>query len=329
MNYRIILTYILFLTSGILGLSACAVQAKNQKINLPPSIEQDAVLEDAKVFVRDNLFSAMIHVWSVDRQSWNDMLGAFSCGTEDLSAIISKTYQANHPLFSQQILQLASVIEELSAARQQEALELWSRLAFGLFSVSYAQGYTHQIRLADKISPGIHADLCGGRTIDSQTPPLAILNDPQVTSTHRDLLGQNNGLQLHKQFGYQAFETMIPQIQGQLDALVYSHAYQQPEAYQALFFEVNKFENTELYGQRVEAIGSENEQDLKLTQSRVNQHNEFAYLLLTSGYHWGMMSVLVMLEEEYPRLHDLKKRQGNIDIKVEVEKILSLHRILE
>lgn len=295
-------------TSSLVGCASSPQYNEQQKAQLS---NHDVLIEQAEQFVHANLFTGMIHVWEQDRRPWNALLGAYSCGIERHSTAVVSSYEANHPVFAEAMTILASNQDMFTNDEEKAALQDVSKLAYRLFSASYAKGYARQVSLADSISPGIHEELCGGRIIRQGPQKIDYPEDIQWSSFNTSLLEQNNGLQAHAQNGDKAFQTLLNQQYAQFDALVYSHAYQQTDAYETLFFEVNKFENVEQYGKQVRYMAS-----IRSTSNQQNdeKHNDFAYLVLTSGYHWGMMSVLAMLEEEYPRLHDSKKQQATAEV---------------
>lgn len=305
-------------SSGIIG---CANQPQLSPAQIAQIDAHDALIEDAQQFVHANLFTGMIHVWSEDRQPWNALLGAYLCGSSDETSSIVTSYEANQPIFSDAMQVLANHQARFSSDDQQAVLDDVSKLAYRLFSASYAKGYARQVTLADSLSPGIHEELCGGRIIDSPDDAIRYSSDVKWSSFSNPVLSDSNGLQAHAQNGYQAFQVLLKQQQSQFDALVYSHAYQQSDAYETLFFEVNKFENVEQYGQQLKVLSSLSNAAKKAVSNVDTKHNDFAYLVLSSGYHWGMMSVLAMLEEEYPRLHDSKRQQATEEVKAVTAKI--------
>ncbi|GAA0853055.1 hypothetical protein [Aliiglaciecola litoralis] len=310
---------LVFIIAVTILISGCANQPQYSQAQLDKIAAHDALIEEAQQFVHANLFTGMIHVWSVDRQPWNALLGVYLCGsTHDTSAIIS-SYEANQPIFSEAMKFLASNEGRFGEANQQAVLDDVAKVAYRLFSASYGQGYARQVKLADILSPGIHDELCGGRIIESDNQGVTYPSDMKWSSFNDVVLARNNGLKAHAQNGYQAFQVLLQQQYAQFDALVYSHAYQQSEAYEALFFEVNKIENVEQYGSQVETMATMTANPGPTGSN--SKQNEFAYLVLSTGYHWGMMSVLAMLEEEYPRLHDSKRQQAASHIAAVIEKL--------
>ena len=306
MHFRFIKLRYLVAIGMASSLIGCASQPQYNQQEIAQISNHDSLIEQAEQFVHGNLFTGMIHVWEQDRRPWNALLAAYSCGVERHSSAVVASYEANQPVFAEAMTILASQQNLFTSRDEQAALHDVSKLAYRLFSASYGKGYARQVSLADSLSPGIHEELCGGRIIRQGSQKIDYSTDIQWSSFNTSLLEQNNGLQAHAQNGDKAFQTLLNQQYAQFDALVYSHAYQQPDAYETLFFEVNKYENVEQYGKQVSFMAS--------TQDADNKHNDFAYLVLTSGYHWGMMSVLAMLEEEYPRLHDSKKQKATAEV---------------
>lgn len=299
------------------GLSGCAnqqivyTQAEQQQIS-----QHQAIVDQAQQFVHANLFAGMIQVWNTDRLAWNTYLNAQLCGAVDKAKLIAEMNQKNQPVFVSKMTEAASHQALFLEPSEQAALEDVAQLAYRLFSNSYATGYTRQVGLADALSPGMQEELCQGRVLADAGQDSVKSRSLRWSSYTSPILADNNGLIPHAENGNQAFQQLLQQQYAQFDALVYSHAYQQSEAYQVLFFEVNKYENVQSYG---ELVGNLSETGLGGLNSQ--NHNDFAYLILSSGYHWGMLSVLAVLEEEYPRLHDRKKQQAALEIKTITEEI--------
>ncbi|TRY29908.1 hypothetical protein [Aliiglaciecola sp. M165] len=303
-------------TISCLALSGCAknkivyTEAEQQQIT-----EHQALVDQAQKFVHANLFAGMIQVWNTDRAAWNAYLNAQLCGAVDKAELIAQTSKKNLPIFVSNMTQVASHQALFLEPNEQAALEDVAQLAYQLFSTSYAKGYARQVSLADEMSPGMQEEMCQGRVLTDEQQN-EVNTGLRWTSFTTPVLAKNNGLNPHAQNGEKAFQQLLQQQYAQFDALVYSHAYQQSEAYQVLFFEVNKYENVQSYGEHVSrlsgtALGAQNSQF----------HDDFAYLILSSGFHWGMLSVLAVLEEEYPRLHDRKKQQAAIQIKTITQEI--------
>ncbi|WJG10738.1 hypothetical protein [Aliiglaciecola sp. LCG003] len=302
------LYYVLVFTLSC-ALSGC-VNSPTHTLEQKAQIQaHDEIIEQAEQFVHSNLYTGMIHVWSVDRRAWNLLLSAYSCGVDNNLEQLTQSYQTNQPVFADAMAILASHQATFSSDAEKAALYDVSQLAYRLFSASYAKGYARQVKLADELSPGLREELCGGQLYQDSSEFLDYPQDLAWRSFQEDFLATNNQLALHAQNGYKAFNILLQKQYEQFDALVYSHAYQQTDDYETLFFEVNKYENVQSYGQQVTKLSS-----MRNHVIAEAQQNDFAYLVLSSGYHWGMMSVLAMIEEEYPLLHDEKKRQGRAEI---------------
>ncbi len=302
-----------------LAMSGCAqttVESQQPKLN-PEEIEQlteqNTLINALESFVHSNLYTGMIQVWAHDRLSWNKLLSAYACGLPDVELVLSESYQNTQPVFSEAILQLALNNTELSEEEQQILHDV-SALAYRLFSASYAQGYARQVKLADELQPGIADALCGGKA--NKSTDALIDYAQKINWQSPSHAATRLSLQPHADHGYQAFNQLLLNQYAQFDALVYSHAYQSSETYQALFFEVNKYENVEAYAERVRQLSEE-----KPFPDILVGHGDFAYLVLSSGFHWGMMSLLAMLEEEFPEIHDEKKRQAKEQIKATMDEL--------
>lgn len=298
------------LVSSSLLLSGCASQKVTYTEAQQKQIEQhQAIVTQAQQFVHANLFAGMIEVWNTDRRTWNSYLNANLCGAIDKPQLVAKTTEINQPTFITKMVQAASHQGLFLAPNEQAVLEDVSGLSYQLFSASYAKGYARQVGLADELSPGMLEEMCQGRVLTGEDQKDVIPTGLNWSSFSTPLLAVNNGLMPHAQNGSQAFQQLLQQQYAQFDALVYSHAYQQSEAYQVLFFEVNKYENVQFYGSLVDSLS-----DQINLNTMSQEHDDFAYLILSSGYHWGMLSVLMVLEQEYPRLHDRKKKQAALEI---------------
>lgn len=275
--------------------------------------EQNAVINTLEQFVHSNLYTGMIQVWSYDRRPWNQLLNVHACNPQNADELLEASYQTNQPLFSQVMMSLAQNNNELTE-EEQLILRDVSELAYRLFSASYGQGYARQVALADNIEPGIREALCGSQIDDKDLLRPDYSQGINWQSTAIPIAQQT--LEPHANHGYKAFTTLLANQYAQFDALVYSHAYQKSDAYQSLFFEVNKYENVQAYGERVNQLSQQ-----KPLSSIFVGHNDFAYLVLSSGYHWGMMSVLAMLEEEFPEVHDVKKQHADEQIDASVKQL--------
>ncbi|MEP4888820.1 MAG: hypothetical protein ABJV04_02240 [Aliiglaciecola sp.] len=297
--------FIVLLLAGWMLLSGCSTQKALTKAELDAFNEHNQLLSQAEHFVHGNIFTGMVHVRASSLQSWNNLLKTYSCSADLDHRTLDNSYNQNQPIFTDAMQTLAESESLFTSEQEKNVLADVSQLAYRLFSISYAKGYAHQIKLANELSPGLRDELCDGKVDEGNAYYLGYRNSVVWRSFDSALLENLNGLQAHARNGDKAFQKLLDQHYAQFDALVYSHAYQQSEAYQSLFFEINKFENVELYGEEVSRLS------IRYSEVEVqNKHNDFAYLMLSSGYHWGMMSVLALLEEEYPRVHDLKKTQG-------------------
>ncbi|GAC13087.1 hypothetical protein [Aliiglaciecola lipolytica] len=296
---------IILLLSVVIAISGCTTQISYSQEELNEIERHNDLLGNAEQFVHANLYTGMIHVRATNLRDWNQLLITYSCTAESEHKQLDKSYQNNHPVFSDAMKILAERENLFMLESEQAVLTDISQLAYRLFSISYAKGYARQIELADQVSPGIRDELCDGNIGDVDPNFLGYRNTVVWHSFETPLLQNNNGLVAHAENGDRAFQILLEQQYLQFDALVYSHAYQRTDAYQTLFFEVNKFENVQQYGDQVSQMSS-----LLAGTEQHNKHNDFAYLVLSSGYHWGMMSILALLEEEYPRVHELKKQQA-------------------
>ena len=264
---------------------------------------------DAEQFVHGYLYDAMIAVWSVDRKSWNQVLHVHACGDASQSVRLEQSYQALYPLFAEAMQTLAERESVFTEPAETKALADSAQLAYRLFSASYAHGYARQILRADTISPGLREEICGSDVLPEGISQISYANDiVWQTTDHasKELIEVNR----HAEGGYQAFMSMLGGQYDKFDALVYSHAYQQTDAYDQLFVEVTRHENVSTYSSVLQpAFASGQDESLP------THHADFAYLLLSSGYHWGTLAVLALLEEEYPRLHEKAKTQAISQIK--------------
>lgn len=265
---------------------------------------------EAEQFVQDHLYNGMLQVWSQDRRSWNQLLNVHACGGEQQQDKLASSYQVGQALFSQAILDFAEQQQLFPTSLNQAVLSDVSQLAYRLFSASYAHGYARQVSQINVLDPGIKDELCGYEVNESQ---LELVQYPKTVQWK---LAPFSGLSVSKfnrlmsiqaMQGYRAFNILIAQRYEKFDALVYSHAYQNTQAYDQLFFEVNGFENVEAYIDIVNSLKGSHLQPLDVSDDEDTAHGGFAYLLLASGYHWGTLSVLAMLEEEFPRLHEKAK----------------------
>lgn len=275
---------------------------------------KDESFANAEAFVHSFLYDGMVQVWNADRRAWNQLLNVHACGGEEQQTKLLASYQTNQPMFSQVMLSLAEGQEDFASEQSKAVLSDVAQLAYRLFSSSYAHGYARQVEFADKLDPDIQEELCG---TDDLTNIQANVDYPDVITWQLDsveniatseLNTSYIAFQQHAKFGYEAFGKLLVSQQENFDALVYSHAYQNTDAYDQLFFEVNKYENVQSYQQSVDVISQTTLSDKEST------HADFAYLVLTSGYHWGTMSVLAMLEEEFPRLHLKAKTNATAQI---------------
>lgn len=268
-----------------------------------------AVVNHAEYFVHSNLFVGIKQVQDQNRAAWNQMLSVYACGSLQASADLSRSFVATSPVFVEKIRQLAQQENVFSTPQDQLVLNDVAQLAYRLFTASYATGYARQIRLAEELVAGIQDDFCGGQIYPNTTSYPDMPGDSVWSSFNGQNWTAKSMLEAHVKNGVRAFDKLVQQQYLQFDALVYSHAYQATESYQALFFEVNRYENVEGYGRYVVEFSSgldAGDPDLGFV--------DFAYLVLTSGYHWGMMSILAIVEEDFPQIHDLKKQQASEQI---------------
>lgn len=279
---------------------------------------------EAEQFVQGHLYNGMLQVWSQDRRSWNQLLNAHACGGERQQDKLAESYQVGQALFSQSILGLAQQQQQFPTSLNQAVLSDVSQLAYRLFSASYAHGYARQISQIDALDPGIKDELCGFEVINSHSElvdyPKSI--DWKLAPFSGVSVSKFNQLMsIQAMQGYRAFNILLAQQYDKFDALVYSHAYQNTQAYDQLFFEVNGFENVEVYIANMNALGVSELVSLDATNDEDAAHAGFAYLTLASGYHWGTLSVLAMLEEEFPRLHQKAKNNATEYINRVTEKV--------
>ena len=267
---------------------------------------------DAEQFVHGFLYDAMLNVWAEDRRAWNQLLHVHACGGEQQAQKLTHSYEKAQPLFSQTMLALADAQEMFGENQQQAILSDVAQLAYRLFSASYAHGYARQVQRAEDLSPGIQEELCGA---PDPMRPEGPVNYPSSASWQlsldggetSELVAEQGQISLHAENGYSAFKGILQQQYDKFDALVFSHAYQNTTAYDQLFFEVNRYENVQAYHASVNNVAVD-------AEGLETPHADFAYLVLASGYHWGTLSVLAMLEEEYPRLHKKAKDKATSHI---------------
>lgn len=292
----------------------CAVTAESAD-ELPPEAtvresvasepQQDMLgFADAEQFVHGYLYDAMIAVWSVDRKSWNQVLHVHACGDVNQTVRLEQSYQALYPLFSEAMQTLAERERVFTQPAEASALVDSAQLAYRLFSASYAHGYARQILRADAISPGIREEICGSDALPEGISQVSYANDI-VWQTSESASAELTEVNRHAEGGYQAFMAMLSNQYDKFDALVYSHAYQQTDAYDQLFVEVTRHENVSAYSSALHQNEVSEQGDML-----PSHHADFAYLVLSSGYHWGTLAVLALLEEEYPRLHEKAKTQA-------------------
>lgn len=249
----------------------------------------------AEQLVHTYLYDGMLQVWQQDRRPWNRLLSAHACQSDNTDQILSDSYSANTVLFARSMMDFGEFENDgpLSETRQQAVHDL-SRLAFRLFSSAYAHGYARQVRYADGVSQGLHQTLCGDK---APAELLSTVQYPDVDEWSDQTREQALHITLHAEKGVDTFMGSVARHYDTMDALVYSHAYQVMDSYQSLFFTVNSEHNIADYASTLaeslapEAVGEQ-------------AYSEFAYLTLTSGYHWGTLSVLAMLESEFPEIHE-------------------------
>ncbi|MCV2883781.1 hypothetical protein OE749_03570 [Aestuariibacter sp. AA17] len=281
-----------------------------------------AIYLDAEQFVHANLYDAMAAVWAVDRKSWNQVLYAHACVNNAQSIPLQQAYQALYPLFSEAMQTLSERANQFDSDLEQAILADVAQLGFRLFSSSYAHGYARQVVYTNSMSDGVQEEMCGapvaGEHIGSvdyehsvQWSTARFLNDSPSSSL---LEASMNGLLHHANYGYQSFKRFLALEYSAFDALVYSHAYQNMPAYNTLFVHVTEHENVKRYTQELN-------KQLPSEVPSVSDYSDFAFLTLSSGYHWGTMSVLALVEEEYPSLHVKIKRQALDDVRTTTERL--------
>ncbi|MCC2615209.1 hypothetical protein LJ739_02995 [Aestuariibacter halophilus] len=279
------------IAAALLSLSVSA-----QPANGPEPAE---LFLDAEAFVQAQLYPAMIQVWGGDRRAWNQLLHVHACGVESPQERLALSYEAGRGQFERAIRDMAAELQMFDGEQAQAALSDVAQLAYRLFSASYAHGYARQVKLLNDLDDGIQEELCGDKVTHASEQWVlysdAIEWQTVSTPTPEPLQRVN----IHALLGAQAFEQLMSEQQARFDALVYSHAYQNTEAYDSLFFSVNGFDNVVRYQQQLDRLRGQSS-----VADEPPPHTDFAYLLLTSGYHWGTLSVLAMLEEEYPRLSE-------------------------
>lgn len=279
-----------------------------------PQNEDDNGYIQAEQFVHGHLYDGMLQVWAVDRRSWNQLLNVHACGGEQLKEKLESSYQAGQSLFSQAMLNYADGQPEFADPQKRAVLSDVAQLAYRLFSASYAHGYARHVEQMNELDDGIHQQLCGVERKVTSPSMVEYSKDLtwQLSSTqaakNTQLTKAKGIVELHAKHGYRSFNTLLQQQYAQFDALVYSHAYQNPQAYDVLFFKVNGYSNVVSYQAGVDSLGGiqiAEQEDVDIP------HADFAYLVLASGYHWGTLSVLAMLEEEFPGLHTKAKDKAN------------------
>ncbi len=256
-------------------------------------------------FVEASLFNSMISVQKDNRLEWNKLLSIYSCGSESGKQNVAKIIADIQPKFRSRIQATASQYEVFVLPHEKAILADVSDIAFRLFSAAYAAGYARQIELAETVEQGTKSDLCGGIVKSNTTNLNAFAANMNWQSDTAGISLTKRLLAPHIDLGIKVFNQVLLERGSTFEALVYSHAYQRIEEYQQLFFEVNKLENVNSY-----ALAVQGNSFFMDDIADAAKHNEFAYLLLTSGYHWGMMSVLVILEQDFQKLHKLKKRDS-------------------
>jgi hypothetical protein len=279
---------------------------------------------EAEQFVQGHLYNGMLQVWNQDRRSWNQLLNVHACGGEQQQDKLAQSYQVGHALFSRSILDFAKQQQQFPTSLNQAVLSDVSQLAYRLFSVSYAHGYARQISQIDTLDPGIKDELCGFEvaTYHSELVDYPKSVDWKLSPFSGVSVSKFNQLMtIQAMQGYRAFNVLLAQQYEKFDALVYSHAYQNTQAYDQLFFEVNGFDNVEAYITAMNRLADTELLSLDATNDEDAAHAGFAYLTLASGYHWGTLSVLAMLEEEFPRLHQKAKNNAAEHINKVVEEV--------
>lgn len=280
---------------------------------------------EAEQFVHGHLYDSMLQVWASDRRAWNKLLNVHACGGEQQQEKLASSYSAAESLFRQSIQNFADSQSQFGEENQKAVLNDVSQLAYRLFSASYAHGYARQVQQLTEFDDAIQQDLCG--VSDKVTMPEMVEYSNNIhwrlstTMAQQDPLFDTGlkAVEQHAQHGYRSFNKLLKQQYDNFDALVYSHAYQDPEAYDALFFSVNGYANVESYQAGVESLSGI---EKKRSEEDAIPHADFAYLILASGYHWGKLSVLAMLEEEFPRLHAKTKSSATKHIQKVTQSIV-------
>lgn len=269
----------------------------------------------AEQFVQANLYNGMLTVWGQDRRAWNLLLNVHACGSDQQSEKLSNSYESGQDLFTRAILNIAEQQDAFPTSLNKAVLSDVAQLAYRLFSASYAHGYARQVNYIDGLEPGIKDELCGFQVIQTDSTLISYSKsiDWQLTPFSGLSVSKFNQLIVaHAEQGYQAFNLLLSERYSAFDALVYSHAYQDTDAYDQLFFEVNGFQNVETFLTLMNGMETKLPFDLDIENDYDSSHAGFAYLTLASGYHWGTLSVLAMLEEEFPRLHLKTKSSASI-----------------
>lgn len=261
---------------------------------------------EAEQFVHSHLYDSMIQVWATDRRAWNKLLNVHACGGEQQEEKLATSYSSGESLFRQSMQNIAESQAQFKDSDEQALLNDVSQLAYRLFSASYGHGYARQVKQLTVFDDAIQQDLCGVSEEIVMPELVEYSGDIQwhlSTQLESDDASLGDGLEAverHAVHGYRSFSSLLKEQYDNFDALVYSHAYQDLEAYESLFFSVNGYQNVESYQAGVDSLSG------VVTSSSSDSeipHADFAYLVLASGYHWGKLSVLAMLEEEFPRLH--------------------------
>lgn len=273
--------------------SGCAYQSKLTKAEQVQLNQHNELVSDIEQFVQTTMFESIIQVRQAKRLAWNKLLSIYTCGSKSTDQQVPVLLASMQIDFQASIRATAAQLQVFVMENEKAILNDISQTAFRLFSATYAKGYARQIRLADEIQSGIRNDFCGGQ-VNPIPPDLSAFSKTLIWKAEGKFnASTNQSLTAYLNQGIGVFEKKIQQQSSLFEALVYSHAYQRNEEYQMLFFEVNKFENVENYASKVNTSA---------------QHSEFAYLVLSSGYHWGMMSVLAILEQDFTELHDAKRQ---------------------
>lgn len=278
-------------------------EPKLSKAELVQLNQHNVLINEIEQFVQSSLFAGMIEVRRANRLAWNSLLSIYACGSESAGQQVPILLTKMQTDFQASMQATAAQINVFVLENEQAILDDVSQTAFRLFSATYAKGYARQIALADEIQDGTKGDFCGGE-INSIPNDLSAFSKKVSWQTRAEVLNLTKlSLAPHLNHGLTVFDQTIKQQGRVFEALVYSHAYQRTEQYQLLFFEVNKFDNVKRYAASVH--DSAQSADI---YKNLEGHNDFAYMVLSSGYHWGMMSVLAILEQDFGDLHDEKRR---------------------